>query len=162
MGFIDDIGKRISRGTKVLGQKSGEFIEVTRIKLDIASEKDKLEKLYEEIGKIAYQFYKDGSGDMPQISDQCRLIDEIQQKIKILNKKIVQVKGGSLCKECGEVVSTTQRYCHHCGRELERTNAVVENEKEYRVEVSNGVVCKECGALNEEDAEYCASCGNKQ
>lgn len=161
MGFIDNISKKVSKGTKAIGQKSGEIFEVTKIKLDIASEKDKLEKYYEDIGKIIYKSYKEGNMEIPEVSDKCQLIDEIQQKVKSLNKKIAQIKGEGICKECGEVVSSSQRYCHHCGRELEKVSPVVENEKEYRVEVSNGVLCKECGALNEKGAEYCSSCGKE-
>jgi len=161
MGFIDDISKKISKGTRIIGQKSGEVFEVTKVKLDIASERDKLEKLYEDIGKMVYEIHKEGSMEIPDISDKCRLIDEVQYKIKSLNRKIVQIKGGSLCKKCGEVVSPTQRYCQHCGRELEQVSSVVENKEDYRVEVSNGVVCKECGAFNEKGSEYCSSCGDE-
>jgi RNA polymerase subunit RPABC4/transcription elongation factor Spt4 len=161
MSLWEDISKKVSKGTKVVSQKSGELLEVTKIRLDMASEKDKIRKLYEEIGKAVYNSHKDGVRREAEIEANCQLIDEIQYKIRRLNQKIVQIKGGSLCKRCGEVVGSNQRYCHGCGRELELTSMVVADNDDYKVEISNGEVCKQCGALNQSGSDYCASCGKK-
>jgi RNA polymerase subunit RPABC4/transcription elongation factor Spt4 len=161
MSLWDDISRKVTKGTKVVSQKSGELIEVTKIRLDMASEKDKIRKLYEDIGKAVYSSRKDGVRRESEIEANCQLIDEIQYKIRRLNQKIVQIKGGSLCKRCGQVVGPDQRYCHSCGRELELTGRVVADNDDYRVELSNGEVCKQCGALNQDGSEYCASCGKR-
>ncbi len=161
MNFWDDLSRKVSQGTKVLTQKSGEMFEIAKVKLDVASEKDKIGKLYEEIGKIIYQDYKRGALKEGEVSDKCQLIDEMNYKIKRLNQKITLIKGGSLCRTCGQVVNSSQRYCHACGRELERLARVIEDRDDCRVEVANGSVCDKCGALIQEGSEFCPSCGKK-
>jgi len=161
MSIWDDIGKKVSQGTKILSQKSSEVFEVTKVKLDIAAEKDRINKLYEEIGKAVYENYKAGNPKSPDVTDKCQLIDEIEYKIKKLNQKTVHLKGGSICRDCGEIVNATQQYCHHCGRKLERTSRVVEDKDGYKVEVSNGEVCEDCGTLNQIGADFCSNCGKK-
>jgi RNA polymerase subunit RPABC4/transcription elongation factor Spt4 len=161
MGFWDDISRKVSYGTKVVTQKSGELFEIAKVRMDVASEKDKIGRLYEEIGKVMYKDYKAGNLKQKEIIEKCQLIDELNYKIKRLNQKVVQIKGGSLCRKCGEVVDASQRYCHTCGRELERAARVVDEGANYRVEVANGSMCGKCGALVQEGSEFCPSCGNK-
>lgn len=161
MNLWDDISKKVSRGTKVVTKKSGELLEVTKIKMDVASERDKIGELYEEIGKMMYRDYKSGGLKHREAAEKCQLIDEHNYRIKKLNRKIVQIKGGSLCKKCGEVVEADQRYCHSCGRELESTPRVIDEGEDYKVEVENGSVCEKCGALTQEGSEFCPDCGNK-
>lgn len=161
MGFIDEIARKISKGTEIIGRKSGEMLEITKIKLDMASEKDKLEELYEEIGKAVYDTYKKGELQFPEVADKCKLIDDIHYRIRRLKQKIAEIKGGSICRDCGEVVSPTQRYCHQCGRKLEPVSTVVEDREGYKLEITNGVVCQDCGTLNEAGSQYCSSCGKK-
>ncbi|MFA7216308.1 MAG: zinc ribbon domain-containing protein [Bacillota bacterium] len=161
MSFWDDLSRKVSQGTKTISQKSGELFEIAKVRLDIASEKDKIGKLYEEIGKSVYQDYKRGNMKEKQVMDKCQLIDEINYRINRLSRKAMQIKGGTVCKKCGEVVDSSQRYCHMCGRELEKFTRVVEEREDFRVEVSNGLVCSKCGVLVQEGAEYCPACGNR-
>lgn len=161
MSFWDDISKKVAQGTKTLSQKSGELFEIAKVKLDVASEKDKIGRLYEEIGKTVYEDYKRGSLKEKSVMDKCQLIDEINFKINRLNRKMMQIKGGTLCKRCGEVVNSSQRYCHMCGRELEKLTRVVEEGEDFKVEVSNGSICGKCGALIQHGSEFCPSCGYK-
>ena len=59
------------------------------------------------------------------------------------------------------MVGASQRYCHMCGRELERANRVIRDGEDFRVEVMNGSVCGKCGALIQQGSEFCPSCGDK-
>lgn len=161
MNFWDDISRKISQGTKAVTQKSGELFEIAKVKMDVASEKEKISDLYEEIGKFIYSDYKKGNVKQEEIIEKCHLIDELNYKVKMLNQKVVQIRGGSLCRKCGEVVEASQRYCHVCGRELEGTTRVIDEGPHYKVEVANGSVCQKCGALAQEGSEFCPACGNR-
>jgi RNA polymerase subunit RPABC4/transcription elongation factor Spt4 len=161
MSFWDDLSRKVSQGTRTLSQKSGELLEIAKVKLDIASEKGRISNLYEEIGRVVYEDYRKGNLKEKPVLDKCQLIDEIYYKINRLNRKVVQIKGGSLCEGCGEVVGASQRYCHMCGRELERANRVIRDGEDFRVEVMNGSVCGKCGALIQQGSEFCPSCGDK-
>jgi RNA polymerase subunit RPABC4/transcription elongation factor Spt4 len=161
MSFWDDLSRKVSQGTRTLSQKSVELFEIAKVKLDIASEKDKIGNLYEEIGRVIYQDYRKGNLKEKSVLDKCQLIDEIYYKINRLNRKVMQIKGGTLCKRCGEAVNASQRYCHMCGRELEQPTRVVGEGEDFRVEVLNGSVCGKCGALIQQGSEFCPSCGDK-
>ena len=96
MNFWDDISRKISQGTKAVTQKSGELFEIAKVKMDVASEKEKINDLYEEIGKFIYSDYKKGNVKQEEIIEKCHLIDELNYKVKMLNQKVVQIRGGSL------------------------------------------------------------------
>ncbi len=161
MSFWDDLNIKVAKGAKTLSQKSGELLAIARLKLDIASEQDKIGKIYEEIGRAVYEDYKLGNLKEKQVIEKCKLIDEISHRVEQLNRRAMQIRGGILCKECGEIVGASQVYCHICGRELGSFAKVVEEGEDFSIEVSNGLVCDKCGALVQEAAEFCPSCGKK-
>lgn len=147
MSLWDDLSVRLSRGAKTLSQKSGELFAVAKLKLDIAAEEDKIDRLYRDIGKFIYEDYKRGNLKERSVMDKCELINEITHRIEQLNRRAMQIKGGALCKSCGEAVGASQVYCHICGRKLGGPGKVVEEGKDFSIEVANGLVCDKCGAL---------------
>ena len=52
MGFWEELSGKISRGTKTLSQKSSELFDIAKVKLDIASEKDKIGKLMRKLASL--------------------------------------------------------------------------------------------------------------
>ncbi len=49
-----------------------------------------------------------------------------------------------VCRECGNVLKPTSRFCDNCGAKVSRKN-----------------ICKECGTENSEESKFCLNCGAK-
>ncbi|HEY8499121.1 MAG TPA: zinc-ribbon domain-containing protein [Clostridia bacterium] len=112
MAFMDDLkkfGKNIS-------QKTGDMVEVTKLNSAISQEKEKIRKLYYEIGTAIYEQYK--TGNNPEVEEKCAQIAEIEQKIEELQQKIQEIKSSKKCPGCGTEVSTDTAFCPQCGTKL--------------------------------------------
>ena len=98
MAFLDNLGKKLSEvGQTVkeksgeLLEKSGELIEINKIKAEIRGENGKMNKLFTEIGKLAYSIHG-ADGDYAGLLPLMEQINEIKEKIEDLKHQIDQIK----------------------------------------------------------------------
>jgi len=109
MSFIDDLKK----ATKNLAQKTGDVVEISKLNLSIAQEKEKVETLFSEIGKAVYEQYKAGK-DLG-FGDKCEVIAEHERKIEEYRQKIMEIKKVRKCSSCGAEIEVNALFCPHCG-----------------------------------------------
>lgn len=124
MSFLKKIGEQVN----VLGKKSGEMLEVTKLKLACA----KLEKEVEEkklaLGHLCYEAYLEGKREEEEMLSLCKSIDELRAEIEKINEEIeaVQKEGqgseapkAKFCSQCGEKQDAEAKFCRNCGNKLE-------------------------------------------
>ena len=58
-----------------------------------------------------------------------------------------------VCPHCKSSISVADRFCPHCGKELEQS---VEIPKEFRT-----IVCSTCGRINSSSNAFCEGCGSE-
>jgi len=109
MSLIDDLKK----ATRNLAQRTGDIVEVSKLNLSIAQEKEKIAKVYSEIGKAVYEQYKTGKD--VGFGDKCAVIAEYERKIEELQQKIMEIKKVKKCPSCGTEVSADTAFCPKCG-----------------------------------------------
>lgn len=109
MAFLDDLKK----ATKNIAQKTGEIVEISKLNLSISQEKDKISKIYADIGKAVYEQYKQGN-DIG-FGDKCAVIAEHERTIEELQQKILEIKNVKKCPSCGTEVGLDIAYCPQCG-----------------------------------------------
>lgn len=109
MAFLDDIKK----ATKTIAQKTGDMVEVSKLTLSISQEKDKINKIYTDIGKAVYEQYK--LGNDIGFGDLCSAVEEHERKIDELQQKINEIKNVRKCISCGAEISADTVYCPQCG-----------------------------------------------
>ncbi|MDP4110143.1 MAG: zinc-ribbon domain-containing protein [Bacillota bacterium] len=89
MAFFDDFGKKVGNAVDVTAAKTKEVAFLTKLNMQISSEKRKMERLYTEIGKLTYE-RENGKPDS-FVSEQCLEIDKIKKIIEELDKKLKEV-----------------------------------------------------------------------
>ena len=109
MAFMDDIKKVTSKFAK----KTGDMVEVSKINISISQEKDKISKLYSEIGKATYEQYK--AGNDVGFTDKCEIIVEHEATIQQLQQRIQEIKNVKNCISCGAVMELETAFCPQCG-----------------------------------------------
>lgn len=109
MAFLDDLKK----ATKNIAQKTGDMVEISKLNLSISQEKDKINKIYTEIGQAVYEQYK--AGNDVGFGDKCAVIVEHQKAIEELQQKILELKNAKKCYSCGAEVSVDVAFCPQCG-----------------------------------------------
>jgi DNA repair exonuclease SbcCD ATPase subunit len=112
MAFMDDLkkfGKNIS-------QKTSDMVEITKLNSAISQEKEKIRKIYYEIGTAVYEQFK--AGNNLGMEEKCSQIAEHEQKIEELQEKILEIKNTGKCPSCGTEVSEDTAFCPQCGAKL--------------------------------------------
>lgn len=112
-----------------LSNMGTEFVKLTKDATDtakrhamIVSENSKISEQYRIIGETLYKVYKDDE-EMKEIlgqdfEDSFDKIECSLQKITEAKDSIAQNKGGTVCPECGNIVSKDSSFCNKCGRKM--------------------------------------------
>lgn len=152
MSIIENITKKVAQTAKTAAKKSGEIVEITRLNINIASEEEKIDKIYIEIGKKVYSAYLRGEEVDESFRMFCEQIKIHEENIQSIKKKILEVKNAKVCVSCNTEIETNAIFCPKCGSKQEEKEKTETHEKN---------ICPQCGAKVEPKSAYCMACGNK-
>lgn len=113
MAFLDDV-KRLGKN---IAEKGKDVLEITKLNTQIATEKDKIRELYEKIGQEVYSAY--ANGESSEFVDLCVQIREIENKVKELSDKVLELKNAVKCPNCGAELTKDTIYCPKCGTKVQ-------------------------------------------
>lgn len=116
MEILDKIGDTIVSVSKDATQKAKDLSDIARIRMDIRSKKDYINKQYQEIGKAYYEKHRD---DESPKYEQVVLIHEAEEVIDELREQLSQIKGTQRCPQCGQEMDLDADYCSKCGAKLD-------------------------------------------
>ncbi len=116
MELFDKLGDTIVSVSKDATQKAKDISDRARIRMEIRSKQDYLNKLYLEIGKIYYDAHKDD--EEKEFKEQMLLAKDALEVIEELNQQLGQIKGMVRCAVCGQDMSMEADYCSKCGSKL--------------------------------------------
>lgn len=92
MEILDSLGKRLSEVAKQVEEKSGEWLEIGKLNLEIFREEEAIRKIYREMGEAVYSAYFEGQNYGGIADGHCREIAERKLKIQNLKQKIDEAK----------------------------------------------------------------------
>ncbi|HHW46046.1 MAG TPA: zinc ribbon domain-containing protein [Clostridiales bacterium] len=118
MGFIEDTIVKAKEVFDIAGRKTGEVIEIQKLKVNAASLNHQIAKDYETLGRLWYDIHKANSGNTESLEVLCKEIEQKLEKLKKLEAKIALAKNGKLCVSCGHVNQSDAFFCSKCGKEL--------------------------------------------
>ncbi len=125
--FIKNLKKEFDKGVAVVGAKSKEIIETTKIKSQIDDLKEAKRQILQETGEIVYQMSRDQNYDGAEaIKAKCQSLAELDQQIqaKEIEMKKVQHEaqealGKTVCQSCGAVMEEGVKFCSNCGTKID-------------------------------------------
>ena len=131
MGFFDQIGKKASEVYQGAKDKTNQLSSEMKLKSRLSSEKEKIDNLYYEIGKKAYEeFSKSGDGFSNDISNKCREVSAAKENIDNINKEIMLLKDMIVCSNCGENIPKDSEFCSKCGTAVAKEGKVIDTKTE--------------------------------
>ena len=144
MNFLDKLGQISSQTYKYTQEKTTKIAKIAKLKALMNEDKQKVEDLYNEIGKKLYENHvrAEKIDIVSKIEDICKEIDAYADEIELTRKEILKLKDLKQCKKCSYEMELEYKFCPNCGEEQKE---VLENKVENSENVSN--VKKE----NEED-----------
>lgn len=137
---MENMGKNVSKVAK-------DNVEIAKCTSAIKSCEEKLNSVYAEIGKKYYH-------SKPEVSRETfsALFDVIQQyqnQIDDLRKRLQELKGITICKSCGAELSRGAKFCRSCGAQQ-----IVQPEIEPAT-----TVCWNCHSPLTGSERFCTVCG---
>lgn len=154
MSVFENFTKKVTETAKAAAKKSGDLVEVTKLNMNISNEEGKIEKAYEEIGKLVYESFKRGEEVAEAFRGQCELIRSYEEVISEMKQKILELKSVKICPSCGSELALDVAFCSKCGAKQEMPQPQVAEEPAEKV-------CPSCSEVNTPDAAFCAKCGAK-
>ena len=102
MEIFEKIGDTIVSAGKDVTEKAKELSSVAKLKMDIRTKEDFVEKQYALIGKKYYEAHKD---DDILDYEECNVIEEALSAISDMKTQLMNLKGAKKCPNCGAEAS---------------------------------------------------------
>ena len=117
MGTWDDLKGSLFAAGRDVSQKAKEVSEMAKIKMDIRTKEDFVEKQFASLGRAYYEANKDeaAAGDVEQFAVIKEAIDEIAR----MEQQLLDIQGVVLCPSCGKKSPIGTCFCSDCGTKLE-------------------------------------------
>ncbi|MBP1534700.1 MAG: zinc ribbon domain-containing protein [Ruminococcus sp.] len=141
--FFDKVSEAITATGKTVGDKTKMGTDIVKLSYKLSTEQKNLSDIFTEIGKAYYEESKDA----PQSDALVQLVSEATVKsaeIEGIKEQIRQIKGVTVCPNCGADVPLEYDFCGKCGTKIERpeppaeeTEETVEETDEIKVEVDD-------------------------
>lgn len=117
MGTWDDLKDSLFAAGRDVSQKAKEVSEIAKIKMDIRTKEDFVEKQFAALGRAYYEANKDNVNDKD--SETFTVIKEAIAEIDRMNQQMLDIQGVVACANCGKKSPIGTCFCSDCGAKLE-------------------------------------------
>ncbi|MDL2247905.1 zinc ribbon domain-containing protein, partial [Bacteroides sp. OttesenSCG-928-J23] len=116
--LLEDFMFRAKSVADVAGKKTGDVVELSKLKYQAKQTEWDIEKTYAKLGAIVYESKKSTENFEEIIALAVSEIDALNEKLEELEGKMRAVKKVVKCGSCGKENELSARYCTRCGSEL--------------------------------------------
>lgn len=117
MSAWDDLKGSLFVAGRDVSQKAKEVSEVAKLKMDIHTKEDFVEKQYAILGRAYYEANKDNASDKD--AEAFRVITEAIEEINRMTQQVLDIQGVVQCPNCGKKVPSDNSFCSDCGAKLD-------------------------------------------
>lgn len=147
MSNFDGVINKAKSFINVAGKKTGEVVEVTKLKMEKLNKEAELQKKYELLGKICYANLKSKDVESGKMKNIIEEIDALDKNIKGITERILNMKDIRVCTKCGNRNDKKSIYCSLCGEPLyinnkqeEQQNANDDENAVVEIEYNDGEI----------------------
>ncbi|MCI5874302.1 MAG: zinc ribbon domain-containing protein [Clostridiales bacterium] len=116
MGFFDELTESLTTAGRDVSQKAKEVSEIAKLKLDIKSKEDYVQKQYAALGAAYFEKHKDEEGI--EEAEQFFLIKEALGEIERMRAEVLKLQGAAECPKCGVKMPEGATFCSNCGAKM--------------------------------------------
>lgn len=121
MAFFEELKKSFSDVTDTIAKKSGEIVEVQKLKMKKSGLESDIKKNYIQLGRI-YFHQMEESGVIDEVSEEFfQSIVEAKESIEEIKVKLEEMSKEKTCTVCGEKSPKSMAFCPHCGTKFENS-----------------------------------------
>lgn len=116
---MEKIISEIKNTADKFARKSGELVEMSKVKLGIVSTKSEIGTNFKILGELVYKAQKDDtSSDTAKIEEVIAKINELYEKLDELTEVSAALKNEKVCAYCGKSNPIDQLFCGGCGQKF--------------------------------------------
>lgn len=113
---MNNIWDRMRKGTQMISEKSGELLEMAKVRAAVSKLETDMVKKYTELGELTYRIYMREQVDDRQIERLCEELKALAFELREYREQLAGMV--TSCPACKRPVKPGARYCPECGREL--------------------------------------------
>ncbi len=118
MGLFDDVVINAKSAATVVGKKAGQFVDVSKLRLNAADLNNEISKRFETLGRTIYEAKKTDNDSSELVGECIAAIDDLYEQLDAVNEQLAAMREKLICKGCGEENPQSAVYCSKCGRKL--------------------------------------------
>ena len=126
--FVDEFIFMAKSAADVASKKTGEVVEISKLKYQVKQAEWDIEKAYAKLGAIVYESKRSAEDLSDVISISVAEVDDLNLKLDLLEEKLRAYKNVTKCASCGKDNDTDLAFCGHCGKPLAKAPIEVEVE----------------------------------
>ncbi len=116
---MEKIFSEIKQTADKVAKKSGELVELSKIKLNILSTKSSIDDNFKTLGQLLYHSQKEDTDITPEkLEEVISAIDELYEKLADLEEKSAHISNKKVCPSCKKANKNEAVFCSHCGFDL--------------------------------------------
>lgn len=143
MDFVNVIKDKVTEAAAFTAKKSGEVVEITKLKYSIMEANTVIAGIYKEIGELVYGARETQVDVTETIQEKCDKIKALLSEIEASQDRLNSIKRVVYCANCGKENFEEFEFCPSCGSKILKTNK--QNEED--------VPADEMHSENEEQAQ---------
>lgn len=116
MGFLDELTESLTTAGRDVTQKAKDVSELAKLKLDIKSKEDYVQKQYAALGEAYFMKHKEEEGI--EEAEQFFLIQEALGEIERMKAEVLKLQGAAECPKCGVRMPEGATFCSSCGAKM--------------------------------------------
>lgn len=116
-----------------VAKKSSELVELSKVKLAIATTKSEIGANYKTLGELVYLSQKNEfDGDTGKIEEAITKINELHERLEELTGAVSALKNEKICPDCSKSSPSDAAFCAECGYNFSATE---EDDTDEAVEI---------------------------
>lgn len=118
MSVFDDIAKSMSEAAAYTAKKTSEITGLAKMKMSIHAEEEKLNKCYQELGMLYYEYQRNNTDNVSDIAALIAEADVIRASLTVMYDDLAALRNLSICKNCSAKIDSSSVFCPNCGHKL--------------------------------------------
>lgn len=149
MSNLNNVINKTKQLINMASKKTGDVVEISKLKMDKVNKGAELQKLYENLGKSCYLEFKSDVKQTEEMKEIIGNIEKLESDIKKIDDSIIILKNNKICKKCGNKNNKKALYCNLCGNTLyqestdncdnitnnDKTDQTTEEKNDYTIEI---------------------------
>jgi len=118
VGVFEDAVIKAKDAADFAGKKTGEFVELSKLKVSASGIEKKIDSEYLELGKMVYKAAKEHTDCTEYVGEKAAAIDALFAEHAGLTVKIGKLRNIKKCPQCSCDNVPEADYCIKCGAKL--------------------------------------------